>query len=198
MNLKVESDINLFWHDSSVNLIKIRCGRNLLPKIESSIKDSTLILKNGNKCNWVRSYEKPMEIDLYSKAPYLITIEGFGDFTCRDTLRSSPLTIQHYGASKAKILANVGEFYLDFASSNDCEIFGQTSDGIYHIQNYGKVKGQEMKFNTLTVTMKGQNDAWVWAEKVLSGALFTSRNVYLKGNPTNLTELKAGGKVIKM
>jgi len=192
-NLLVDSDIDVIWHDSSENLVVVRCGRNLLRKVITEVEDKTLILKNENRRNWVRSYDNPMQIDLYSKAPYLITLKGFGSFTTEDSLKTTPLTVQHYGAGVVNMKIKVGEFYLDFDSPNDCKVAGETDKAVYSIQRYGKLKAENMAVNQLILTMKGENDAWISVRDSVKGNHESHRTVYMKGNPVNRVLKKSSG-----
>ena len=192
-NLLVNSDIDVIWHDSSENLLVVRCGRNLLRKVKTEVEGKTLILKNENRCNWVRSYDNPMQIDLYSKAPYLITLKGFGTFTTEDSLKTTPLTIQDYGAGLVNLKVKVGEFYLDFDSPNDCKVAGETDKAVYSIQRYGKLRAENMVVNQLILTMRGENDAWISVRDSVKGNHESQRTVYLKGNPVNRVIKKSSG-----
>jgi len=192
-NLIIESDLAVTWHDSTENLVIVRCGRNLLRKVRTELVGKTLLLTNENRCNWVRSFDNPMHIDLYSKAPYLISLKGFGDISCEDTLKTTPLTVQHYGTSNVLLKVKVGEFYLDFNSPNDCEVSGESDKAIYSIQRYGKFKAQNMSVHKLILTMKGENDAWISVKDSLKGSHESQRNVYLKGNPSSSVLKKSSG-----
>ena len=192
-NLYVDSDVDVIWHDSTENLVVVRCGRNLLRKVKTEVEGKTLILKNENRCNWVRSYDNPMQIDLYSKAPYLITLKGFGTFTTEDSLKTTPLTIQDYGAGLVNLKVKVGEFYLDFDSPNDCKVAGETDKAVYSIQRYGKLKAENMAVNQLILTMKGENDAWISVRDSVKGNHESHRTVYMKGNPVNRVIKKSSG-----
>jgi len=192
-NLLVDSDVDVIWHDSTENLVVVRCGRNLLRKVKTDVEGKTLILKNENRCNWVRSYDYPMQIDLYSKAPYLITLKGFGTFTTEDSLKTTPLTVQHYGAGLVNLEVKVGEFYLDFDSPNDCQVSGEADKSIYSIQRFGKLHAEKMAVNQLILTMKGENDAWISVRDSVKGTHESHRTVHMKGNPVNRVFKKSSG-----
>jgi hypothetical protein len=134
-----------------------------------------------------------MQIDLYSKAPYLITLKGFGTFATEDSLKTTPLTVQHYGAGVVNMKVKVGEFYLDFDSPNDCQVTGETDKAVYSIQRFGKLKAEYMVVNQLILTMKGENDAWIAVRDSVKGTHESLRTVHVKGNAVNSVVKKSSG-----
>lgn len=198
--LFVSSDIDVEWHYTSGQpRVEITCGRNLLRKVKTDLvgKD-TLSIANENTCNWMRSYSNPMKAVLYSGQPDWIRLEGYGEFVCRDTLRFSPLVIQHYGAGKAIILAATDEIYLDFLSPNDLILNGRARKGHYFIQRYGKVRSENMELEYLDLGMLGENEAYVHVNSGITGRHESNRNVYLKGKPGIDVRFTGQGRILPL
>lgn len=195
-NLQVEDNLNLTWHFSDSAYVKIKSGKNLIPQITTVIKGNSLVIRNENSCNWTRSYTIPFEIDLYSPSPYLIRHEGFGKISCSDTLRSSPLTIQHYAAGDLNLKLSVGELYVDFNSPGECLLFGLAERGAYSIQHFGKFKLDGVHIKECELNMEGENDARIWVSAKILGEHKSTRTIFLKGNPVQQVRLRSTGKFI--
>jgi hypothetical protein len=198
-NLSMEDNMTVIWHDSGSYWYKLRCGRNLMENIRMEVSDQTLSIQNQNRCNWVRSYEKPFEIHLYCPAPQKITLLGFGEFSCADTLNRNPLTVQVYGpGSKGKLLVHTSEFFLDFASAGEIEAEGRAEKGIYAIQKQGKVNAEGMEMERLNLQMFGENDIRIHVRDSLWGSNSARARIYLKGEPKIEPNLKASGNWISI
>jgi hypothetical protein len=195
-NLRLEDNLNLTWHFSDSAYVKIRAGKNLIPKITTAINGNELVIRNQNSCNWTRSYSRPFEIDLFSPAPYLIRHEGFGKISCADSLRSSPLTIQHYAAGDINLNVAVGELYVDFNSPGECLLFGLADKGAYSIQNFGKFKLDGVQIKECDVNMEGENDARMWVSDKIRAEHKSTRTIFLKGNPVRQVQLRSSGKIV--
>jgi hypothetical protein len=198
--LFVSSDIDVEWHYSDdAPRVEITCGRNLHRKVKSElIGRDTLTIANENTCNWVRSYNNPMKAVLFSRSPDWIKLEGYGEFTCKDTLRYSPLVIQHYGAGKATILAATNEVYVDFLSPNDLILSGKASQAHYFVQRYGKLKAENMALRSLDMAMMGENDAFIQVSGNITGRHESNRNVFLKGNPEISMRFLRKGRILPL
>jgi hypothetical protein len=196
-NLTVKTDVDVEWTFSNENYVVVECGRNLIRKVLTESDGKTLTIENKNRCNWVRSYSNPMKVSVYSQSPARISILGYGDFKTLDTLKSSPLSIQAYGASRSKFLVNVNSINVDFAGINTCTIEGNAENSAYSIQNFGEFRAEKTKVKTLQLVMDGENNSWVWVEDSIKGLHKSPYNVFLKGNPTNLVNVKSSGKIVK-
>jgi hypothetical protein len=53
----LEDNINLYITPDTIYSLTIEAGAHLLKSIKTEVTDSCLILKNENKCNWVRNYK---------------------------------------------------------------------------------------------------------------------------------------------
>lgn len=190
--LIVRSDLDVSWHYSDSTYLMLRCGKHLMSGIQTQVTDGLLILDNHNRCRWVRSYRNPMEIELFSPSPELISLQGYGRFKTEDTLTYSPLTVQYYGASEADFWVNLNELFLDFAGQNLCRINGKTVNAIIAIQKPGRMDARNLRIQNLGLFMKGENEAWVQASDSLWGEHQSNTTVWLRGNPK--TSIKETGK----
>lgn len=198
--LFIDSDIDVEWHfTESKPWVEITCGRNLHRKVRTElIGIDSLKISNENTCNWVRGFDNPMKAVLYSACPNWISIKGYGLIETRDSLRTSPLVVQHYGASLVRLKIKTDEIFLDFISPNDLWLCGYARMGHYFIQGYGKNRGENLNLDSCEIAMRGENDAYIQVAKKIWGKQESSRDIYLKGNPINLIEIKKTGKIIRL
>ena len=193
--LRISDNVQVTWHDSTVAVLKLRCGKNLMAGITTRQSGDELIIDNQNRCNWVRRYDLPVEIELWAPAPWLIRLDGFGEFRCADSLNAGLMTLQCYGAGKAFVKVAGGLFYCDFAAQENVEISGHAEDGVFSIQNTGKLDASGLQMGRLEINMKGDNDAFIQVKDSLWGRHNSSRKVYLKGEPRQSVEFLSSGRI---
>ena len=61
--IEVYDNINLILtQDTSLSSIKVEAGENLIDGISTEIDNGRLILRNQNNCNWLRSFDVPVNV----------------------------------------------------------------------------------------------------------------------------------------
>ena len=70
LHMKNNVDVFLTWGQEYS--IQVKAGKNIIPGIKTTIDRHTLTISNENTCNWLRSYESPLEV--YISAPALDSI----------------------------------------------------------------------------------------------------------------------------
>lgn len=196
-NLEVRDNLDVRWFDSDSIFIRITAGKNLLTNISGKVSDQTLVLKNENRCNWARRYDRPV-VEVYSPSPYVIRQDGFGTIVTIDTLRASPLTIKHYGAGHLNLHIHVWELYVDFNAVATCNLEGWASSGAYFMQHVGKIEATDLEMLQCELNMDGENDSRIWVSRRIWGKHLSGRNVYLKGQPQEQVEFSGSGRLIHL
>jgi hypothetical protein len=84
--IEVHDNINLFLtSDTTSNEIIVEAGENLLAGIITSIDSGRLVLRNENSCEWLRSFEVPVNVYIrYIGLDSIITYAA-GNITCTNT-----------------------------------------------------------------------------------------------------------------
>ena len=95
----LNDDVNLVITQGNAYSIRVEGGENILSGIETSISDSLLTIRNNNRFNWVRSYDK--KFTAYVTMPHIIELkyEATGTVTNTDTIREDSLTVSAVGGS---------------------------------------------------------------------------------------------------
>ena len=112
-SLELHDRVNLFVSFGPDYRLTVEAGENLQEHISTEVNSNILIIKNNNRCNWVRSFKK--EMNVYLTAPSIKGINYFGSGELRflDTLKSERFTLNMYQASgDAYLLLNTQEAEL--------------------------------------------------------------------------------------
>jgi hypothetical protein len=194
--LFIHDNLNVVWHFSEKSWIQIEGGRNMISQVEIVQREDTLELRNKARCNWVRSYNKKIAVDLYSPHPKYIEIQGFGTIFGADTLKGSEVTIRQFGAAESKFSVDVHYTHLGFKSYGSLEVTGKADVAYYFTQGGGKLLTENLKVKELRAITENANDLYVWAEDSLYGEIRNNKNLIYKGSPgINIFEKKQGKAV---
>src|SRR5688572_6814 len=76
--IHVKDNLDVTLIPDSVYYAEVTCGDNLQANVNTEIRNGELWIENINKCNWVRSYKKPMEVKVHLPKLHSIFHDGFG------------------------------------------------------------------------------------------------------------------------
>ncbi len=94
----------------TVNKVLLIGGNNLVNFIETSVSDNKLTIKNKNKCNFLRSYDKIVMVEIHFVKLINILFEGTEEVICANTLNTDYFTLA--------IRDGAGTFNLDLNAIN--------------------------------------------------------------------------------
>ena len=199
--IRLESNINLVLTQGPFYKITMEGGENLLPGIDTEIKDSLLTFRNNNKVNWVRSYDK--KITAYVTAPHFLKIsyEGTGDISNNDTLREDSLFDTAFGGSgyiNLCIKTRLSHLSIN-AGSADMNISGISDNNFIYAGNYGPFHCLDLVTQNTFMNNKGTNDCYIHVKQRLEYEINSLGNIYYKGKPPIITGTNKGqGKLIAL
>lgn len=112
----------------TVEKVILRGGKNLLNFIETSVTDGNLVIRNNNKCNFLRSYKHEVTAEIHLKNVFNVTYEGTKSLKCYHQLDLPYLTwLTRDGAGSCKL--NLKSKVVRFVVSNgwgNFEMEGET------------------------------------------------------------------------
>lgn len=114
----------------TVNKVVLYGGKNVLNFVETSIDDDgRLNLRNTNKCNFLRDYDKIITVEVHLKILRNILFEGTHDVECPQTLNTDYLAVV--------ISDGAGKLNLDV---NAYQLFSSTTNGWCNFDYRGNVQ----------------------------------------------------------
>ena len=198
--IKIADNINLILTQSNQNELKVEAGDNLLPYINTGVNGETLEISNGNKCNFLRSYDKP--VNVYLSVPNLIEIayEGKGNISNTGILNFPKLTIESRSGTgdielnivsdQVRLLSHAGatKFTLT-GSANNLFVYSGASTWCYL---------SALSANIVHVNNAGAGDVMVNSNTSLLVELTSLGSIIYSGNPTVTVGVHSGsGQLIK-
>lgn len=194
--LEVKDDVDVVWHRSDSSYLVLTCGRNLSEKVTTELHDGILTIRNINRCNWVREYNREMKVDVYCREPNALYLKGYGDFRTADTLRSQGIGVHQFGAGKSELWLNTKRVNVEFNCIGQLELKGSAQTANYFTLDVGIFKAEMLKAKTVEMKMEGDNDVWIEAQDSLKGTVLTERTVFYKGSPKLAVTTPKGGKLV--
>lgn len=89
----------------TINKIKIKGGENVISFVKTDFIDGRLHITNENKCNFLRSYKKKIEVELHVKKLQNIEFDATEPVFCENTIITDYLSVT--------INESAGRFHLD-------------------------------------------------------------------------------------
>ena len=200
-SIHLNDNINLVLNQSDKNKLVLEAGSNLMDKIITEVTgDSILIIRNDNTCNWVRSYDKPINVYLDFKRLENLEYRSIGHITNLDTLRLDSLSIDvREGAGKIELTLRTEKCWANLHyGTADIILRGISKLNSYYQLGAGKIDAREYRSRSVYMQNWGSNDMYIWATDFLDVEIKGLGNVYYKGNPEISSSLSGQGKLIQI
>ena len=196
----LHDDVNLVITQGNQYSIAVEGGEKILPNIETSINDSTLTIRNNNKLNWLRSYDK--ELTVYVTLPHLLELnyEATGTVTNNDTIREDSLSVTSRGGSGyIDMIIKTGTAKLSITDGSvDMKISGKTGVNYAYSGAYGLYDCRDLVSDFIFIRTSSTNDCYINVNFHLEYEISGLGNIYYRGNPAeNSGTATSGGKLIK-
>lgn len=191
--------VNLILVPSNEKRVVVEAGENIINGIITNLNGGELILGNSNRCNWLRSYSKPLNVYVYTNNLLKIHYESSGNITCTDTLRSDSLLIDIWGGCgniDLKLNINKGIFNLHKGTAT-VDLDGICNISSVYSADYGLMQLTGLKTGFTFITTLGTNDSYVNAKLQLNATIRSIGNIYFSGDPDLINATITGeGKLI--
>ena len=194
----LKDNINLVLVHSDTMMLKLEAGSNLMNKIITEIKDSTLTLENNNSCNWVRDFSKPVNVYLDMTLLDTLKYMSIGNVTCSDTVRNQFIQIDvHEGSGTISLLLNQNICVVNLHyGTADIVLYGKSNSCYFYQNSFGRINAIDLEAGSVYSRNWGSNDLYLYAKKFLSIEIKNIGNVYYRGNPQINSTITGSGKLI--
>lgn len=215
----VYNNINVRLIQSERPRLELTCPKNLIDNVITEVSGDTLIIRNDNTFNWIRSYDYSIDLTVYYNKLREINYASIGDLVCTDSI--SGVEGQYFDTTESGIDTlsvrgldlniNEGSGHIDLTTNCErivCKFSNGTSDVIlrgqvgyseYLTRSYGVIHAENLNSNLTHVQSTSTNDVYVWTRSQLTVWLYSIGNVYYKGDPEIVIEdCTSEGRVIRM
>lgn len=192
--LKVSNNVDVFLSYAPTYSIKVKAGKNILPGITTGLSGKTLSIANENSCNWIRSYESPIEV--YLEAPQLDSIlyQASGNITSLNQFHTDFLkldVLEGAGSIKLWLDSHVAMFNLAYGTC-DLNVRGYSHISHLYSAGYGPANLGLLNTEFTYITNNSTNNCHVRANLSLQVKIMNVGDVYYSGDPASLSTVITG------
>lgn len=198
-NIELNDKINLIIRQDSVFSLKVEAGANLMPLITTEVANNQLVIKSDNRCDFLRSYDVPINVFLSTPNIKKITYKGQGNVSSSNTLTYPDFMIESdkgtgsfnlsLTTNNLKILQHTGPADFTVVGSAKYTYLYTNGNGWFHFENFSSDEAQVNTSGTGDVILKANNSLLV--------ELYAIGNVYYYGNPALTISHHTGSGEVK-
>jgi len=197
----LNDNVEVFLIADTSNFVEIKAGKNIIPKIETTVEKNALIIKNNNKCNWVRSYKNPIEVYVHYIDIHYLEVRGVGNLISTNLIQVDSLRIDAWeSVSSIDIDIDCQHFSSGFHTGTaDLTISGTANQAYFYINPHAYLNALALESNYLSLTTNSPSESYVNSNAHLNVIINYVGNVYYTGTPHTINVEKNGdGELIKM
>jgi hypothetical protein len=198
--IEVYNRIEYVLVNDTVEKIVIDCGENLVNFIETRIEAGRLVIENNNICNFLRSYEHTIRIEIHYKAINHIIYNGAGKFSCADTIRCYELKTDSWnGSGDYHLLVNCFLLETYFHSgSADAYVSGWANINYAYSNASGFFRQQELRCKSNLINHSGTGTFYMGPSEYMEIQIHNLGDIIYTGNPVILYTTNDGkGQLLK-
>lgn len=192
----VEDNLNVFITQDSIFDVTVEAGEHIAPLITTEIRDSTLVCKNKNRCNWTRSYKKPLNVHV--RMPVLTEIESnaTGDIKSTNTIQTSSCYIRTKNSGNVEISINTPKLLTAMHGSADVILHGTVNNHECDIGGTGYLKAADLRSGYTYVHTYTIGLCYIYVRDIVICHIDQIGDVFCYGHPKLVyTHYKNTGKL---
>ena len=190
--IQIEGAVSLFIEQGLTQEVVIETGANLVPDVFVEVIDGTLIIRDTNKCNFVREYGSTIA---RIKTPNLTLIRNASSYDVRGVgvLEFETLLLVSDTSGGLADPQKRGDFYLNISSTelrvsaNGQSAFylsGNVIDaGISFTDEHPRFEGADLMIDNLNIFQRSANKMIVFPVNSIMGKIVGTGDVIAKNTP---------------
>ena len=199
-DIELNDNINLVLVQDTSNWIRVEAGKNLIPKIKTTVFDNKLTISNDNRFNWVRSYNRKIIVTLGYKHIKHLTYLGSANVNTQNTLVADSFSFEtNNGAGFLNF--DVNTKYCAFrihSGAADLTVTGNTDEVMLYTVGYAPLQAYGLDARIASAHNRNIGKINTSARETLYATIEGGGNIYYKGNPSFINLNKPGnGQLVK-
>lgn len=144
--LIVNDRIHVEVRKDTIYRAEVIFGANLNEFIATDIENSTLILSDNNRCDFMRNLSTTPTVVLYTPMLEYVYFDGGGYLEFADTMVSSSFLFEGIGAGDVilRLQADTSRIYL-YRGPSDVTVYGSANDSYSYCNGFGRANLSELR-----------------------------------------------------
>lgn len=192
----VNNDVNVFITQDSIFEVVVEAGKNIIPLIVTEVSDSTLVIKNNNRCKWTRSYNKPLNV--YVKMPFVKYITSFssGKITSLNTITTNMFNIEIRSSGDIELTVDNNTILSEVRNVGDLYLHGKTLNHNCNIHDNSFLYSQDLMTDYTQITTYSTGNCYINVANQLDYTILAIGDIYCSEKPTIINKTDTGkGKI---
>lgn len=180
-----KDNIRVVLVPDSVEYIDVEAGEHLIPLIKTEVVSGELQIRNDNRCNFTRSYDKPINVYIHMLEGNLhkLVYEGTKSVTCTDTFHLDSLNLEIMSSGNVDLLLSTPRVDFHQLGVGDLTLQGRVDDLILYILGPGFVTTDELENNYTWIYTRGTGRITCAPTNSLTVTLEGYGSVYYRNTP---------------
>jgi hypothetical protein len=189
--LKLYKNLKFHLVPDTANFAIIKGGKNLINLVTFTLEDGYLNVQNENQCNFLRSYDHVIEVELHIKKVNIIDFYGSQPMTNSDTLKADYFNLfidKGAGSVSLTIETDYANAYVN-EGAGDYTLKGKILFGHFRVSDngYADVTGLQIQ-DGIEISSWSSGTIKCRANQIpLTVNIFRAGDVWYYGTPTSIT-----------
>jgi hypothetical protein len=198
--MEIDDPINVWLVESNESSAEVTAGENLQEFIITEVRNGVLYIENDNRCNWVRSYKR--EINVMIKSPEIneITYYGSGDLRCLGSLSPSSFLLNAWEASgNIELELNCDDIELKLHTGPvDLSCKGAGESLVVYNNGLGNLDSRNFSAKDVLAVNANSGSLTVFSDSLLNANIEGNGDMFYLGNPQISLKKIGNGRLIKL
>jgi len=187
-SISINDYVNLILTQDTINRVSVEAGEKIINGISTQVIDRELFIYNKNECNWLRSYNKPINVYLSVKNLMKVYYNSSGNITTTNAIESPVLWIDAWGGCGTidlELKVDQGTFIQHMGTAN-FKLHGKSKISSIYAGDFGLFDCQDLETAYSFIKNYGSNDCYIKVTKYLDATIGSIGNIYYHGIPDTL------------
>ena len=181
-------NVDIILTQDTVNSVEVEAGEKIIGGIKTEIDNRQLLINNNNTCNWMRSYDKPLNVYVHVKNLRKIYYLSAGNITSTNVLTPASFMLDVWGGCGSIDLSlNINQgFIYEHMGTADITVRGKAIYNSVVLGDFGFLQLKDLKTDYTYVSNTGTNDCYVNSGRYLDATIRSIGNIYYMGKPDTI------------
>ena len=197
--LRIFDNVEVNVVKDSVHYVEVTAGKNLLENIQTEVKNGELSLRNINKCNWVRNYDKPLKIRIHVQKIRDVFHDGDATLSSENLFPADTLFLHITGAGDTDLELQTESVWLDMYELGEVRLRGNNNYLTAFILSMGSLKAEALQTKEAYLKITDQGQGFLQVSQLLTAEINGPGNVFYRGSTPQIKTFGNGsGQILKL
>lgn len=188
----LKDNVNVFITQGPEFDVEVEAGKNVGWLIGTEVNDGELVITNKNRCNWTRSYDKPLNVYVQMPSIKYITSDGTGDIKGLNTITTDNFDIQIKNSGNIELTVNNNSVTSRVFGYGDINLSGTTHEHDVDIGGSSFLNCQNLHTDITYVHSFTTGNCYVNATSSLLCYIELNGDIHCTGNPASVEKKITG------